>query len=163
MSTTQERPDSAASANGGGPNGRHERVLPTTPLGQRSLGELVATLSRDVALLVHQEIELVKAEMKASAAKFAAGAAGFAVALVALLLAAPIISIAAALGIHALGISLGWSFLIVGGAYVFGAVVAAGAGVMALRKVKVHTRAMDSVKADVQAIARRPKPVTPAR
>ncbi len=35
----------------------------TTPLGERSLGELVATLTRDLALLLHQEIELVKADL----------------------------------------------------------------------------------------------------
>jgi hypothetical protein len=136
-------------------------VLPTTPLGQRSLGELVATLSRDLALLVHQEIELVKTDMKIGAMKFAAAAGGVVVALVFLLLAAPIVSIAAALGIHALGVTLGWSFLIVGGVYVAGAMVAAGAGMMALRKVKKHKRAVDSVKADIHAIARKPKPATP--
>jgi len=156
MSTTQER-QATASSNGHA----RERVLPTTPLGQRSLGELVATLSRDLALLVHQEIELVKTDMKIGAMKFAAAAGGVIVALVLLLLAAPIVSIAAALGIHALGVTLGWSFLIVGGVYVAGAFIAAGAAVMALRKVKKHKRAVDSVKADIHAIARKPKPATP--
>jgi hypothetical protein len=93
--------------------------------------------------------------------KFAAAAGGVVVALVLLLLAAPIVSIAAALGIHALGVALGWSFLIVGGVYVAGAFIAAGAAVMALRKVKKHKRAVDSVKADIHAIARKPKPATP--
>jgi hypothetical protein len=99
--------------------------------------------------------------MKIGAMKFAAAAGGVVVALVLLLLAAPIVSIAAALGIHALGVTLGWSFLIVGGVYVAGAFIAAGAAVMALRKVKKHKRAVDSVKADIHAIARKPKPATP--
>jgi hypothetical protein len=156
MTTTHDRQDQSAAAS----NGR-ARVLPTTPLGERSLGELVATLSRDLALLVHQEIELVKADAKVGLLKAAAGAGGFAVALVALLLAAPILSIAAALGIHALGVTLGWSFLIVGGVYVMGAIMAAAIGVFALRKVKPHTRAVDSMKADLHAIARKPKPTMP--
>ena len=98
MTTTKQSPDSSSdSSDGASPkagqdgesrNGRKsERVLPTTPLGQRSLGELVATLSRDVALLVHQEIELVKAELKAAVAKVAVGAAGFVVAVLGLLFA----------------------------------------------------------------------------
>ena len=151
MTTTQER---------SGADGRpRQRVIPTTPVGERSLGELVATLSRDLALLVHQEIELVKADLRLGAIKAATGAAGLIVALVALLLGAPILSIACALGIHALGISLGWSFFIIWGAWMLIALVAAGAGLFVLRKIKQHKRAVDSVKADVQAIARKPNPV----
>ena len=172
MTTTKPSPDSRSdSSDGASPkagqdgesrNGRKsERVLPTTPLGQRSLGELVATLSRDVALLVHQEIELVKAELKAAVAKVAVGAAGFVVAVLGLLFAVPVLSIAAALGVHALGISLGFSFLVIGGAYVLIALIAAGLGVLSLRKAKPPTRAVGSVKADLQAIARKPKPVAP--
>lgn len=151
MTTTQER--IAA-------NGRPtQRVIPTTPVGERSLGELVATLSRDLALLVHQEIELVKADLKLGAIKAATGAAGLVVALVALLLGAPILSVACALGIHALGVTLGWSFFIIWGVWMLIAFAAAGAGMFALRKIKQHKRAVDSVKADVQAIARKPNPV----
>lgn len=143
------------------PTQEHERTIPTTPLNQRSLGELVATLSRDFALLVHQEIELVKTELKTGMMKGAAAAGGLAAALVFLLLAAPILSIAAALGIHALGITLGWSFLIVGGGYVLGAMFAAALGVLAIRRVSKHKRAVDSVKADIHAIARKPRPAPP--
>lgn len=143
------------------PTQEHERTIPTTPLNQRSLGELVATLSRDFALLVHQEIELVKTELKNGMMKGAAAAGGLAAALVFLLLAAPILSIAAALGIHALGITLGWSFLIVGGGYVLGAMFAAALGVLAIRRVSKHKRAVDSVKADIHAIARKPRPAPP--
>lgn len=139
-------------------NGKKQRVIPTTPVRDRSLGELVATLSRDVALLVHQEIELAKADLKRGLLKAAVGAAGFVLALVALLLAAPVLSIACALGIHALGVSLGWSFLIIAGAWVLVALIAAAAGAMALRKIKEHTRPVDSVKADLQVIARKPSP-----
>jgi hypothetical protein len=136
-------------------NGHAKRT--TLPLEQRSLGELVATLSRDLALLVHQEIELVKTELVATLKKFAFGAAGLAVAGVLALFAIPVLSVAAALGIHALGVSLGWSFLIVAGAYLVVAALAAFIGLRMLKK-KLPTRAADSVKADLHAIARKPTP-----
>jgi len=128
----------------------------TTPLGERSLGELVATLTRDLALLVHQEIELIKADLVTALKKIAAGAAGLAVAAVLALFALPVISIAIALGIHALGVSLGWSFLIVGGGYLLLGAIAALIGIRMLRKAKPSNRAAASVKADLHAIARKP-------
>jgi hypothetical protein len=121
----------------------------TTPLGERSLGELVATLTRDLALLLHQEIELIKADLLKAAKKFAVGAVGLAVAAVLALFALPVISIAIALGIHALGVSLGWSFLIVGGGYLV-------LGIKMLAKAKPSSRTADSVKADIHAIVRKP-------
>jgi hypothetical protein len=130
----------------------------STPLGQRSLGELIATLSRDLALLVHQEIELIKTELVAGAKKFAIGAAGLAVAAVLVIIAVPVLSIAVALGIHALGVSLGWSFLIVAGGYLLLAAGAAFFGIRQLRKAKPQSRSVDSVKADIHAIARKPTP-----
>ena len=118
----------------------------------------MATLSRDFALLVHQEIELIKAELAAGAKKFAIGAAGLVAAAVLAVIAVPVLSIAIALGIHALGVSLGWSFLIVAGGYL---VLAAGAvffGIRQLRKAKPQSRSVDSMKADIHAIARKPTP-----
>jgi Putative Actinobacterial Holin-X, holin superfamily III len=128
----------------------------TTPLGERSLGELVATLTRDLALLVHQEIELIKADLVAALKRVARGAAGLAIAAVLALFALPIVSIAIALGIHALGISLGWSFLIVAGGYLFLGAIAAIVGIRMLRRAKPSNRAVISVKADLHAIARKP-------
>jgi hypothetical protein len=140
-------------------NGRSKtRQIPTTPLEQRSLGELIATLTRDIALLVHQEIELVKADLAAGLKKTALGAAGLAVAAVLALFCVPVISVAIALGIHALGVSLGWSFLIVGGGYLVLAGGAAAVGLAALRRAKPPNRAVESVKADLHAIARKPTP-----
>jgi Putative Actinobacterial Holin-X, holin superfamily III len=128
----------------------------TTPLGERSLGELVATLTRDLALLLHQEIELIKADLVAALKRVARGAAGLAIAAVLALFALPIISIAIALGVHALGVSLGWSFLIVAGGYLFLGAIAALVGIRMLRKAKPSNRAVTSVKADLHAIARKP-------
>ncbi len=128
-----------------------------TPPEQRSLGELVATLSRDVALLVHQEIELIKADALAGLRRAGLGIAGLAVAAIAAVFALPVLSIAAALGIRALGISLGWSFLIVAGSYLLIAGVVAIFGLAQLKKAKPPTRGVTSVKADLHAIAHRPK------
>jgi Putative Actinobacterial Holin-X, holin superfamily III len=128
----------------------------TTPLGERSLGELVATLTRDLALLLHQEIELIKADLVAALKRVARGAAGLAIAAVLALFALPIISIAIALGVHALGVSLGWSFLIVAGGYLVLGAIAALVGIRMLRKAKPSNRAVTSVKADLHAIARKP-------
>jgi hypothetical protein len=139
-------------------NGHAKRT--TLPLEQRSLGELVATLSRDLALLVHQEIELVKSDIVAGLKKTAIGAAGLIAAGVLVIFALPVLSIAIALGIHALGVSLGWSFLIVAGAYLVVGGGAAAVGMAMLRKAKPSSRSVDSVKADLHAIARKP---TPAR
>jgi hypothetical protein len=77
---------------------------------QPTLGELVALASRDVSLLIHQEMELAKAELKKSATSAGIGA-GF-------------LGLAGGLGIFALkaitqagGIDRYWSYAIVAGAY----------------------------------------------
>jgi hypothetical protein len=44
-----------------------------TPVDEQSLGELFATFSRDMSLLVHQEIELAKSEVTESAKKAGVG------------------------------------------------------------------------------------------
>jgi len=138
-----------------GRNGR-SKTVPTTPLEQRSLGELVATLSRDLALLVHQEIELIKADLLTGVKRAATGIAGLAVAIVAAVFMLPVLSIAAALGIRALGISLGWSFLIVAGCYLLIAAVGALFGIKQLKKAKPETRGVVAAKANVKLIARKP-------
>lgn len=45
-----------------------------TPLDEQSLGELVATATRDLSVLMHQEIELAKAELAEQAKRGAIGA-----------------------------------------------------------------------------------------
>ncbi|HTR69200.1 MAG TPA: phage holin family protein [Mycobacteriales bacterium] len=44
-----------------------------TPVAEQTLGELVATATRDVSVLIHKEIELAKAELSATAAKAGTG------------------------------------------------------------------------------------------
>src|SRR5438552_3646940 len=99
---------------------REDDVPETTrdarPLDEQTLGQLVATATRDLSLLLHKEVELAKSELLAEAKRAGlgagllggAGAMGF--------FAAVFLSIAAAFGISALGVSLGIGFLCVGGA-----------------------------------------------
>jgi hypothetical protein len=48
-----------------------------TPVDEQSLGELVATATRDLSVLVHREIELAKAELAEQAKRGAVGAGLF--------------------------------------------------------------------------------------
>ena len=114
-----------------------------------SLGELVATMSRDLSVLVHDEIELAKAEITADVKRAALGAGflgggGFLAYFGALFL-----SVAAAFGIHELGLGLGWSFLIVAGAYFGLAGVLALMGVKSFTKVGPPRRTIETVKDDI--------------
>ena len=114
-----------------------------------TIGELVAIASRDVSLLIRQEVELAKTEVKAAATSaglavaFLGGAAflGF--------FAFFAITLAAGEGLHAAGIGLAYSYLIVTAAYL---VVAGLLGLFAvgrLKKVGPPKRAIQTVKDDV--------------
>lgn len=99
---------------------------------EQSLGELVATASRDLSQLVRKEIELAKTEITGELKRAGlgvgllggAGAMGY--------FALVFLSVAAAFGISALGVSLGYGFLCVGGLY---GIVAGGLGLLGLRKL----------------------------
>lgn len=82
-----------------------------------SISQLVISIKNDLTGLVHDEIALAKAEIRADAKAAALGGAFVAVAVMLALLALLILSFALVYGVHALGITLGWSFLIVGGSY----------------------------------------------
>src|SRR3954470_1790062 len=119
------------------------------PVDDQSLGELVATMSRDLSVLVNREIELAKAELAADVKRAGLGAGflgggGFLAYFGALFL-----SVAAAFGIHALGLGLGWSFLIVAGGYFALAGLMAMAGIKSVRKVGPPRRTIATVKDDI--------------
>lgn len=102
---------------------------------EATIGQLVASASRDLSALLRSEIELAKVELQ-DGAKSAAkgggliGAAGFLG-----LLAVILLSIAAAYGLTALGLHPGWAFLIVAGVYLVVAAVLVLVGRGALRRV----------------------------
>jgi hypothetical protein len=122
-----------------------------TPVADQSLGELVATATRDLSELVHQEVELAKTELAAEAKRAGIGAgflggAGF-MGLFTLLL----FSFAGAFGIaDGGGIPIWAGFLCMGGLYgiIAGVLVLLGRG--KLVKVGPPARTIQTVKADVE-------------
>lgn len=133
------RPAAASSGNGHGGSASEEATI----------GELVATASRDVSLLIRQEMELAKTEMKAAATSAGLGAAFLGVAGFLGFFAFFAITIAAGEGLHATGIGLAYSFLIVTGAYLVVAGLLALFAVARLKKVGPPKRAIQTVKDDV--------------
>ena len=121
-------------------NGRSEDV---------SLGELVAAASRDLSSLVHKEIELAKAELEVDAKKAGIGAGALGGGGVFALFGVLFGSVAVALGLHALGLALGWSFLIVGVAYFLVAGVLALVGVRSVKQIGPPQRTIDTTKASI--------------
>lgn len=91
--------------------------------GSASIGQLVASIKDDLTGLVRDEIELAKAELKQDAKEAALGGAMTAVAAFLGLMAFILASFALVYGVHALGLGLGWAFLVVAGAYVLVALV----------------------------------------
>jgi hypothetical protein len=118
----------------------------------RSLGQLVSTATAELSALVHDEIALAKAELRQDAKSAGIGGGAIAAAGVLALFALPVLSFAAAYGIHNLGLGLAWSFLIVGAAYLM---IAGLLGFFAkgkLKKIKPPERTMASAKKTATAL-----------
>ena len=101
---------------------------------------------------MHDEIKLAKSEIMTDVKRGGKGGVAGAVVAVFLLASIPVFSFAAAYGIHALGVSLGWSFLIVAGAFV---VIAGILGYLAFRffqKLSPPERTIASSKATVDVL-----------
>ena len=117
---------------------------------EKSLGELVATATKDLSVLVSQEVALAKAELKKEVAHAGKGAgmlggAGF-LGLFALIF----LSIAAAYAISWFGIGLGWGFFIVGMVYLLLAAVLGLMGKKQISKVGPPEKTIATVKDDVE-------------
>jgi hypothetical protein len=123
----------------------------------RSLGQLFASATADVSALVHDEIALVKVELRQDVKRALLGSGAVAGALVLAFFAMPMFSMAAAYGIHALGLGLAWSFLIVAGAYVLIAVVLGLVAYGRFKKVKKPERSIESAK-QTAAVMKHAKP-----
>jgi hypothetical protein len=111
---------SAAPADEAGPEGR-------------SLGKLFASATAEMSALMHEEIALAKAEVREDVKRAGAGSGAIAGAVVLVLFSLPVLSFAAAYGIHNLGLGLAWSFLIVGMVFLL---LAALLGLLAKAKFK---------------------------
>ena len=135
---------------------------PTNGGADRTVGQLFAAATADLSALVHDEIALAKQEIKKDVIRGVSGGGAGAVAAVVALASIPMFSFAAAYGIHALGITLGWSFLIVAGAFVL---IAAVLGLVAFRffkKISPPDRTIASTKATVDVLKNtKPHPAAP--
>lgn len=113
-----------------------------------SLGQLVATATRDLSLLMKQEVELAKLEIKRDVVNAGKGAAGLGAGGVLALFGVLLLSAGAAFGIgQALEVWAG--FLIVGGVYVLLALIALLFGKQSLGKVGPPEHTRQTVKDDV--------------
>lgn len=124
---------------------------------ERSLGQLFASATAELSALVHEEIALAKAEIRDDARRARLGTGLLLTALTALFFAVPVGSVAAALGIHALGITLGWSFFIVFGAYLVIFAVLGLLGYGRFKKVKKPERSLASAK-ETAAVLQKARP-----
>ncbi|MEV8339853.1 phage holin family protein [Streptomyces niveus] len=130
--------------------------------GDRSLGQLVSSATAEVSALVHDEIALAKAELRQDVKRGATGGAAIGIAAVFALFSLPVLSFAAAYGIHNWGLGLAWSFLIVGGAFLLIAGLLALIALRKFKKVKPPEKTIASAKetaAVLQTVKPHPRPV----
>jgi hypothetical protein len=117
---------------------------------EQSLGELVATASRDLSLLVHKEVELAKTEIAAEVKRAGIGAGFLGGAGFVGLFAFVFLSVAAALAISEGADLPFWAgFVCIGGGFGLLAGLLAMAGLGKVVKVKGPQRSIRSVKEDI--------------
>ncbi|MEU3774750.1 phage holin family protein [Streptomyces sp. NPDC032472] len=130
---------------------------------ERTLGQLVASATAEMSALVHDEIALAKAEIRQDVKRAGIGGITLSIGGVFALFSLPVLSFAAAYGIHNLGLGLAWSFLIVGVAFLLLAGVLSLFAVSKFKKVKPPERTIASVKqtaAVVGTVKPHPRPVS---
>ncbi|WDT88570.1 phage holin family protein [Streptomyces sp. SCSIO-PteL053] len=123
----------------------------------RSIGQLVASATAEMSALVHDEIALAKAEVRQDVRRGAIGSIAFVAAGVFALFSIPVLSFAAAYGIHNLGLGLAWSFLIVGAAFIALGLLLAFLGIRKFKKVKPPEKSIASAK-QTAAVLQKAKP-----
>lgn len=125
----------------------------------RSIGQLFAAATAEMSALVHDEIALAKAELRQDAKRAAFGSAAVVAALAVALFSVPMLSLAAAWGLKALGITTGWAFLIVFGAYVLLALILGAIAYSRFKAVKKPERSITSAKQTAAVLQKaRPRP-----
>jgi Putative Actinobacterial Holin-X, holin superfamily III len=124
-------------------------VVGGKPVEEQSVGQLFATVSRDLSLLIHDEIELAKTELKVDAKRAGLGAGFLGGAGFLALLATLFLSVALAFAFRGLGLPLGVGFLIVGALYLLAAGVLTLGGVKSMKKVSPPKRTIKTVKDDI--------------
>jgi hypothetical protein len=106
---------------------------------------------------VHDEIALAKAEIRQDVKRGIVGGGAATVAGVLLLFSLPVLSFAAAYGIHNLGLGLAWSFLIVGGAFIVLALILVLLAALKFKRIKPPEKSIASAK-ETAAVLSRTKP-----
>ncbi|EST38844.1 hypothetical protein N566_05160 [Streptomycetaceae bacterium MP113-05] len=129
----------------------------STAADDRSLGQLVASATTELSALVHDEIALAKAEIRQDVKRGAIGSGAAIVAGILLLFSLPVLSFAAAYGIHNLGLGLAWSFLIVGGAFILLAALLGLVAKAVLKRIEPPKRTIASAK-ESAAVLQNAKP-----
>ena len=129
---------------------RTSTPAPGGALEDKSLGELVATATRDLSLLVHQEVELAKAEIKKDVAAAGKGAGLFGGAGFTAVLGLLFVSVSAAYGISWLGVPLGCAFFAVGAIYLVVAAVLALSGKKQISQVGPPEKTLETLKDDAE-------------
>jgi hypothetical protein len=125
-------------------------VAATRSTGDESLGDLVATATRDLSLLVHKEIELAKTEIAAEAKRAGIGAGFLGGAGFVGLFAFVFLSVAAALGIsEGADLPLWAGFVCIGGAFGGLAGLLAVAGLGKVVKLRGPQRTIRTVRDDI--------------
>lgn len=132
--------------------------LRVPPPVEPSLGDLVASASKDLSTLVRSEIQLAKLEMKKEAIKAATGGGMLGAAAFLGLFALMMLSFAAAYGLEALGLATGWSFLIVAGAYLLLAGGLTFGGVAAMKRIGAPERTIRTTKDTVAVLKKAGRP-----
>jgi hypothetical protein len=122
--------------------------------GEASLSTLVTAATKDLSTLVREEIALAKAEVKRDAKQAATGGGLFGVAGLFGLFALIMLSFAAAYGINATGLSLAWSWLIVGGAYLLITAVCAGIGALRMKSLRIAEATKRTTGESIAALKR---------
>ncbi len=125
------------------------------PTEEPSIGDLVASASRDVSTLVRHEIALAKAEVKVSVQNGGLGAALFAAAGFVLVLGVIMLSVAIAYFFHMTGLDLAWCFLIVFGMYAALAGLLGFVGFRKIRAVRPPERAIHQAQETKNALTNR--------
>lgn len=119
-----------------------------TPLEDASLGELVASATRDLSTLMRKEVELAKLEIKQDVVAAGKGAGMLGGAGFVSLLAVIFLGVAAAYGLAGLGLPLGIGFLLVAVGYLLVAGVLALLGKRNLGKISKPEQTLATLKDD---------------
>jgi hypothetical protein len=153
-STVDPRPAASAeraAANGTAyPQGRSDPHNGT----DQKLGALVTRATRDLSELLRGEVALAKAEVAHDVKQAAAGGGLFGAAALFGLFALIMLSVAGVYGIHETGLSLVWCWLIVGGAYLLITLMAAGLGLLHVKRLRGARSTKRSAGASIAMLKR---------